>query len=207
MRKIYLIQHTQSLHHVKGVGRGWYDTSLTELGLNQARLLAKNLFDKIGGEGTKIFCSDLKRTIEVAEVVNQKFNGSISKDPRLREMCFGDAEGQNKEWQSSNIQLPHKINNRINHRVFETAETRAEISNRVKEFISEIEKLKDPEIIIIIHGFALSFFILNWLKIPIVNMDYASFKSSPGGVTLLAEDDKYFNRELIYLNNLEFINK
>ena len=54
---------------------------------------------------------------------------------------------------------------------------------------------------------ALTFVVLSWLKIPVDAMGFANFKGSPGGVTLLVEDDVFRNRGVSYLNSTEFIDQ
>ncbi|CAM3657971.1 hypothetical protein MALU111345_16490 [Marinicrinis lubricantis] len=39
MRKIYIIQHCQSEHHINNMSGGWTDAPLTELGREQTELV------------------------------------------------------------------------------------------------------------------------------------------------------------------------
>jgi probable phosphoglycerate mutase len=47
MRSIYVVTDTQSVHHIEGFGGGWYDTLLTEKGVNQAEKSAEFLYSEI----------------------------------------------------------------------------------------------------------------------------------------------------------------
>ena len=204
MKRVYVITHTESLHHIQGLGGGWFDTSLTDRGKEQARNIAKRLFEELGVADTPIYCSDLKRVSEVAFILKEFFQSPLIKDLRLREMCFGDAEGKDKNWQSANIIFPTD-SNRMDHRIYKNSESRRELANRINDFMNDLEQNLSENAIIVTHGFALTFVILSWLKIPIENMEYANFKGSPGGVTLLVEDDIFRNREVAFLNNISFI--
>jgi probable phosphoglycerate mutase len=52
MQNIYVVTHAQSIHHIQGLGGGWYDTSLTEKGVKQAETLADFLYGEIGIPGS-----------------------------------------------------------------------------------------------------------------------------------------------------------
>jgi probable phosphoglycerate mutase len=205
VRKVYIIAHTESLHHIQGLGGGWFDTSLTEKGKEQARKIAVNLSETLNVTEIPIYSSDLKRACEVADILQEVFGGPVFKDQRLREMCFGEAEGKDKNWQSVNFKPPSTGNNRMDHRVYQSAESRRELAARIMDFMYDLEDKSEENAILVTHGFALTFIVLSWLKVPIENMGYANFRSSPGGVTLLVEDDVFHNREVSYLNNTDFM--
>src|SRR5262249_23307696 len=141
--------------------------------------------------------SDLKRASEVAIILEDVFQGSVFSDRRLREMCFGEAEGKDKQWQLANF-IPPTGHHRMDHRVYTHAETRRELARRIIDFMNHLEHTMGEHAIIVTHGFALTFVILSWLRIPLEHMDYANVRSHPGGVTLLVEDDIFRNREIAY---------
>lgn len=43
MKNVITIQHTQSIHHTNGMVGSWMDWDLSELGIQQAHQLGKNL--------------------------------------------------------------------------------------------------------------------------------------------------------------------
>jgi 2,3-bisphosphoglycerate-dependent phosphoglycerate mutase len=176
MKRVYVVTHTESLHHIQGLGGGWFDTSLTDRGKEQARNIAKRLYEEIGVADIPIYCSDLKRASEVAFILEEFFQSPLIKDRRLREMCFGDAEGKDKNWQSTNITFPTD-SNRMDHRVYQNSESRRELAIRITEFMNDLEQNLCENAIIVTHGFALTFVILSWLKIPIENMGCANFRA------------------------------
>lgn len=199
MRNVYVVTHAQSLHHVQDLTGGWYDTSLTEKGVNQAEILAEFLYREIGIPGIPIYSSDLKRAFETAEIIARPFKSGVIQDKRLREMSFGDAEGKPREWRTENIIPRPADGDRLNHRLFNNAETRKDIGTRIRECMDEIITKKDENLIIVSHGNALTFIIMAWLKVPVEYMDYCNFRAAPARVTCLQEDDLYQNRSVVYV--------
>jgi len=205
MKNVYVVTHTESIHHVQGLAGGWYDTSLTENGRNQARKIALALYSEIGEQNIPVYSSDLKRCVETAEAFAEVFNSMVILDRNLREMSWGDAEGKNQEWTDKNI-IPRPVDgNRLDHKIFGNSETRRDIGTRIQSAVNRIVSGPDNNIIIVTHGYALTFVIMAWLKIPVENMDYCSFAARPGGVTLLHQDDFFENRRVIYTNKQEYL--
>jgi probable phosphoglycerate mutase len=63
------------------------------------------------------------------------------------------------------------------------------------------EMLSHPvgHIVIVTHGFALTYVITAWLEMPWSNTGYTSFAARPGGITTLVEDDFFHNRQVVTL--------
>ncbi|HEY32515.1 MAG TPA: histidine phosphatase family protein [Dehalococcoidia bacterium] len=200
MKNVYVVRHTEATHHVQGLVGGWYDTSLTENGRNQARKTALALYSEIGEQNIPIYSSDLKRCVETAEVIAEVFNSTVIPDRNLREMSWGDAEGKNQEWWDKNITPRPADGNRLDHQIFRNAESRRDVGTRIQSSVDRIASRPDNNIIIVTHGFALTFVFMAWLRIPVENMDYCTFSTKPRGVTLLHEDDFFENRFVMYIN-------
>jgi len=204
MKNLYVVTHTESIHHVRGLAGGWYDTSLTENGRGQARKIATALYDEIGERNIPIYSSDLKRCTETASIFSEVFNSTIILDRDLREMNFGDADGKPREWCDKNIVPKSTDGNRLDHRIFNNSESRRDVGTRIQNSLNQIISRQDNNVIIITHRFALTYVIMAWLKVPIENMDYCSFQARPGGVTLLHEDDFFENRFVMYINKQDY---
>jgi len=205
MKNVYVVTHTESIHHVQGLAGGWYDTSLTENGRNQARKIAVALFSEIGEHNIPIYSSDLKRCAETAEAFAEVFNSTVILDRNLREMSWGDADGKNQEWINKNINPPPTDGNRLDHQLVRNSESRRDVGTRIQSSVNQIVNMTDNNIIIVTHGFALTFVIMAWLRIPVENMDYCRFYARPGGVTLLHEDDLFKNRFVMYINKQDYL--
>lgn len=199
MQNIYVVTHAQSLHHIQDLAGGWYDTSLTENGVNQAEKLAEFFYGEIGKPGIPVYSSDLKRAFETAEIIARPFNSIVIQDERLREMSFGNAEGKPRDWRTENIDPRPADGDRLNHRIFKNAETRKDIGTRIRECLDEIIAKQDENNIIVSHGNALTFIIMAWLKVPVENMDCCNFRAAPARVTYLQEDDLFQNRSVVYV--------
>lgn len=94
MTKLFLIRHGQTdwNHNLKYQGHA--DTSLSPMGEQQARLLARHLRDV---PFTAIYASDLKRAFDTARIVAAAHNLPVQVVPQLREIKFGAWEGLTSE--------------------------------------------------------------------------------------------------------------
>lgn len=205
MRNIYIINHTESVHHVQGLGGGWYDTPLTEKGKAQAVKIATGLYNEIKVSGIPIYSSDLKRCAETANAFAKVFGSKIILNKNLREMNFGDYGGKSKEWHDEHIVPQPKDGNRLDHRLFNNAESRRECGQRAYVLINRLLDTTDKNVIVITHGHFRKFLVMAWIKMPVENMDYVDFKTNSGSVTLLNEDDFFGNRTIVYVNRLDYL--
>ena len=205
MRNIYIVRHTESVHHVQGLGGGWYDTSLTKKGKMQAEKIAVSLINEIKLKGIPIYSSDLKRCSEMADIFSRIFKSTVILDKNLREINFGDGGGKSREWYDANIVPLPADGKRLDYRPFKNAESRREVGKRAIKFVNQLMKKPDENIIIITHGHISTFLIMAWLKVPVKNMDYCNFKTNPGGLDLLNEDDFWKRRNVVYFNRLDFL--
>lgn len=200
LRNIYVVTHAQSVHHLEKRVGGWYDTSLTPLGIQQTNRIGAYLNKAIGSMDVEIYSSDLKRAAETANIIASYFHRNVTLDPGFRELSYGEAEGRPQEWLDEHIIPQPSDGNRLDHRVCKGSESRREIATRVQKTLDKVLKKGASNIIIVSHGFALTFITMAWMKVPIENMDYCNFASTPGGITFLVEDDFYNNRWVRYLN-------
>jgi len=200
MKNIYVVTHTESIHHIEELGGGWYDTSLTEKGVAQAEEIARYLYNQIEIKGIPVYSSDLKRASETANIISKEFKTTPIIDKRLREMNFGDGGGKLKDWLDRNINPLLPDGNRLDYQRFKNSESRREVGSRIAEFFNWLENRPDENVIIVTHGLALTFVIMTWLKVPVENMDYCNFVSNSGRITLLNEDGTFRNRNVLYIN-------
>lgn len=205
MRNVYVVAHTQSIHHVEKRVGGWYDTSLTDLGKQQANKVGAFFAETLRSYDVLIFSSDLRRAAETANIIAANFNQEVTLEPGLREISYGDAEGKPQTWLDDRIVPQPTDGKRLDHRVCDGAESRRELASRIKRSLENILEHQSKETIIVSHGFALTFIIMAWMRIPIENMDYCNFASSPGGITLLHEDDFFGNRGVKYVNKTDHL--
>jgi broad specificity phosphatase PhoE len=86
MKTIYLIRHGETEYNSEHKLQGSVNTSLSEVGRQQAEDLAVRMKDV---QLDQIYCSDLSRTRQTAEPLAKTKGISIIEVPELREISFG----------------------------------------------------------------------------------------------------------------------
>ncbi len=98
---IYLLRHGQTESNVDGRYQGQMDSALTEKGLAQAHRHGRVLRDLLDDPSSYRFvASPLGRTMKTAEIVCGEIGydaAQIETDERLKERCYGNWEGLNRE--------------------------------------------------------------------------------------------------------------
>ena len=89
--KLYISRHGQTPWNVEDLVCGRADVPLTEVGLQQAKLLAESALDK---NIDVILCSPLLRARQTAQAVSDAIGVPIQIDDRLVEFDFGSLDGQ-----------------------------------------------------------------------------------------------------------------
>lgn len=94
---LYVFRHGQTEDNANLVFSGWRDSNLTELGSRQALELAPKLKDK---SIAMLFASDQARSIKTMRLAITQNNYAstldITKDPRIKERCYGNLQGKSK---------------------------------------------------------------------------------------------------------------
>lgn len=90
MQVIYLIRHAETTYNEEGRIQGFTESSLSELGVEQARCLGDRLKDV---PLQRVFCSPLQRAMDTCHLA---LNGSVAQETRdgLREINLGVWEGK-----------------------------------------------------------------------------------------------------------------
>lgn len=91
MLRIYLTRHGETEWNKEGLLQGKSDVKLSAEGIHQAHLLANYL---LSHKFDVVYSSDLSRAVETAEILAAKFNLPVNTTPYLREVNFGDWEGE-----------------------------------------------------------------------------------------------------------------
>ncbi|MBC9728578.1 histidine phosphatase family protein [Streptomyces sp. TRM68367] len=203
MRTIYVVTHPEATHHVEGVVGGWHDSQLTPAGIHAAGSIAQALRAQIrDGSEVELFSSDLQRTRQTAEEVAELFGVKPILDRRLREKSFGEAEGRPQEWLDQRFIPPPAVGDRMGHdQGVPGAESNTALAQRIYAAVDEILQSPCEHQIIVTHGFALTFVLASWIKMPIESLDYVIFQARSGSITTLREDDFYHSRRLVSLGD------
>ncbi len=201
-KDIYLIAHGEARHHVEGLVGGWYDSELTDLGHRQAQAIARRISELVGdAPSVEIYASDLRRTAQTAAPIARVLNTEVTHWSDLRERSYGAAGGKPDAWLEERTVYAPKEGNRLDHRDgIDDAETKREFATRIYRAMERIAASPCPTQVVVTHGYAVTFAIAAWIRMPIEAIGWVNFKSSSGGLSRLREDDRFFNRYVLSLN-------
>lgn len=145
------IRHGQAEHNARNITNGnpgrRDDYKLTEKGVDQVRDTIKDLKKK---NIDIIYSSDFLRTKQTAELIADEIGAEIVFDERLRETNVGDLDGQPTD------DYHNFFNNTLEKfkKPAPNGENLRDISKRVWDFVSEMEKEhKDNNILIVSHDY------------------------------------------------------
>lgn len=202
-KDIYVVAHTQSQHHVNGLVGGWYDSPLTDIGRQQADAVGAKIAKLVGDRRpVEVYSSDLLRAAQTADIVADRLGVPVEYWSDLRERSYGVAGGKPQSWLDGRVVFVGKNGDRLNHRDgIEGAETKREFLGRVYRAMDRIIESPCATQVIVTHGFALTFAVAAWIKMPLESAGWVNFRSNAGGITHLHEDDVHFNRCVISLND------
>jgi broad specificity phosphatase PhoE len=160
MTKFYLIRHGQTDWNLTG---RWQGQSPDAPPLNETgRVQALAILDQLPHEDISvIYCSDLLRARQTAEVIAEPLGLMVVLDPRLREMNLGAWEGMLSR--DIEVQYPRELEERIQN-PFEAhapqGESPREVAERVLAVVDEIaRKHPNDSVLIVSHGVALAIII------------------------------------------------
>jgi len=156
---LYLIRHGQTDWNAKQRIQGTTETSLNEIGREQARKLGRDFSDLCVGA---IYTSPLKRAKETAEIIGSFHGCAIFEDPMLHEGKFGELEGitvpEFHKKYAKEIKRRHGLSSqeRIHHKYTPGGESIQEIASRVVPSLHRIARGHIGEnVIVVTHGFVM----------------------------------------------------
>jgi probable phosphoglycerate mutase len=160
MLKIYLARHGQDKDNANGILNGHRDEPLTELGLEQARTLAREI--KNAGIGfDAVYSSPLRRAYKTAETITEALGmDKPVVEPDLIERNFGIMTGKairdiKTLCAPDIIKTPHIASGSgiVYFISVEGAETFPQLIERGERLIEKMEKdYKDGNILFVAHG-------------------------------------------------------
>lgn len=187
MKNIITIQHTQSIHHTNGMVGSWTDWDLSEIGIQQADNIGRNLLNQIKDKNYIMYSSDLLRAKHTAEIVGKYLGITPILATELRERNLGRCVGKSVKWMKDNIECQEKS---IDDKMFSDAESRRDEWNRLLPFFNEIMNNEHENIIIVSHGDLLSVFNAMWLAMDIEMLNKCELFGFAGGVSFMYESDE-----------------
>ena len=186
MKNVITIQHTQSIHHINGMIGSWTDWDLSELGINQAENIGRNLAKELVGKNYKMISSDLLRAKHTAEIVARHLKINYDITNVIRERNLGEAVGKSVEWAHANTIVWEKT---IDDRAFNNSESRRDTWNRLAPFFKDIIESKDENIIIVSHGDTLSLFNAMWIGLDVEMLNQCDLFGMAAGVSFLYQNE------------------
>jgi alpha-ribazole phosphatase/probable phosphoglycerate mutase len=137
--KITYFVHGTTTDNEKDISSGWFDVELSELGIKQSIELKDKIKDK---KFDVVFCSDLKRAIDSAELTFKSVVPIIS-DARLRECNYGKYNAQ-----SSSVVGP--MQEKMIAERFSEGESYEDVKTRISEFLNFLKQNYDGKNIAIV---------------------------------------------------------
>ena len=140
MIKIIYFVHGTTVDNESDISSGWSDANLSQLGIEQSIKL-KDLTKDLNLD--VVFCSDLKRAIDSANLVFANRRISIIPDARLRECNYGKFNGK-----SSEIVEPMQEKSVFDK--FPSGESCEDVKNRVNNFLEYLKQNYEGKTIAIV---------------------------------------------------------
>lgn len=168
--------------------------------MRDAEAIAQALGNQLSGLSTEVISSDLLRAKRTADAIAAALGTFAAIDARLREKSYGLAEGRPQRWLDERFVTPPALGDRMSHdEGLPGAETKADFAARIYAAMDDILDRSMKHQVIVTHGFALTYVITAWIKVPLTDLGYAAFSAKPGSITTLIEDDRFHNRQVATL--------
>lgn len=201
VNELVVVTHPEATHHVEDRVGGWFDSELTDRGRDQAQRIAEVLRDEVRA-GAQLYSSDLRRTVQTAEIIAE----AVRLEPRLlrelREKSYGEGEGMPDAQFRRRFVPPPATGERLDHdEGLDGAETKAAWVRRVYAGMDTVLADFAPQKIVVTHGGSATFVIAHWIGMPLDSLSRVSFRVDPGSITRLVEDDYFHNRSVVLLND------
>ncbi len=148
--KIYFVRHGQTKYNILHVHQP-EDAELSELGIKQAKILAKRL-SKIPID--IIYSSSMRRAKQTAEIINKSLKKKLIYSDFLKEIK-GPSEFLGKRTDSSEVYKINKIRNLHENDPswhYSDEENFIEFKERIKKFFNVLSKTKKENILVVTHG-------------------------------------------------------
>lgn len=203
MKHLLVVTHPEATHHVEDRVGGWHDSSLTPRGREQAARISARLRELIPPEVVvEIHTSDLRRCQETAKLIDQVFGVSSRPNADLREISYGEAEGQPQAWLDARFVFPPCEGDRLDHDFgIASAETRRDVAERLYRAMNTILASPAEHQVIVTHGFALTFVVAAWIGMPLESAGMIGLPVSSGSITTLRQEPPFYNRSIVTLND------
>ena len=191
------MRHGESEHQVTGLTGGWTDTPLTGLGRDQVSATAVYLRAR-GLSSIGLYCSDLQRTMESADIIGSILGCTPVPLAELRELNNSDA-AQLTQLEATRIQNPEPKSELLDWRSNANAEIWREMTQRTSSTHTKILSCDAKTTVVVGHGNSGQALIQAWLELPL-ELE-VSFHVDVASVTELCVNQRS-EREIVRLNSI-----
>jgi broad specificity phosphatase PhoE len=171
--RIILVRHGQTQWNLEGRSQGHADSPLTALGVEQARLVSREVCQYRVDD---FYCSDLGRTAQTAQVMVEtcRMLPQAKPDTRLREIDLGAWEGWTEdEIKRKNPKEYDDYTRRPERFRSPQGESFDDVRDRIRGFLSEVCGRQARAVLIVGHSGSLRIAVLELLGRP--NCDLRAF--------------------------------
>jgi broad specificity phosphatase PhoE len=163
--------HATSLDNEVGLASGWFDVGLSARGEEQARALGER---RRGDAFASLYCSDLARAVQTAEIAFHDRGLPIIRDARLRECDYGTLTrypaGEIDSRRAQHISTP-----------FPEGESYQQVVDRVSSWLADVTTERAGQTILVV-GHRATFYALEHLLagVPLHEVIRAPWQWRPG---------------------------
>ncbi|MDF1512915.1 MAG: histidine phosphatase family protein [Anaerolineae bacterium] len=172
---LWLVRHGESTWNAMERVQGWADPPLSDRGQWQAQQVAHRL---VGVPLAAIYCSNLQRALQTAQIVADLVGLTPVSDPRLREHGMGEATGM--PWgRDAFISRWPFLTELVNQgkpirEYIPGAESQEAFSNRINAAINEIRQAyAEGDIAVVAHGGVFRAYLADVLHMSMVSAEFS----------------------------------
>lgn len=193
---LYFVRHGETEYNKSKLYYGKIDVSITQAGIIQAKK-ASQILKNISFN--RVYVSEMKRTEQTAKIILDNKKCTMIKDSRINERNFGEFEG--KSYDKIKDRFPEKWKlwcEDWKNTVPPEGESYIQFYSKVKDFMDNILKLKDDNILIVTHSGVIRSIYCYILD---GNLDiFWKFASKNGDITLIK-----YEYENLYIDSISHV--
>jgi broad specificity phosphatase PhoE len=152
--------HPADSHVPKSCDCHWFDSALSELGIQQAACAAERLKADLAGEPVRIWSSDLRRAAQTAGAIGQALGVPVRTTPDLREYKSSLSAEANPEELYQYVPRDSQPTKDI--LADRAAESWAQFYNRVSGRMAQLVADGDDRLLIVVAHYGANMNILDW---------------------------------------------
>ena len=153
------------------------------MGRHQAACLASRLKREIGDAPCHLHCSDLKRALQTAEIIDSEIGVTPNPDPELRELNNGVAAGKSlEEAKQYALELTKPA---LDWQHYPQAETWRQFYSRVAACMDRFTRDQEALLLLVTHAGTIINIVAWWLQLDIDMLCKVSFETSPASLSVL----------------------